>query len=124
MAQGHGLSKCRVAALSGASKRVQRGGTYCNALCYPCMNKTRKMKIKRAAKKRVARPAKKPTRNAALKAKQHRKQSAAVKRKPVVDPPVVTAAPKGQIMPFLFWTALPLAMMSMWLGTREARQGT
>jgi hypothetical protein len=88
------------------------------------MNKTRKKKSTRAsAKKRVA-SAKKPTRSAALKAKQHRKQSVAVKRKPVVDHPVVATAPQRQIMPFLFWTALPLAILSMWRGTREARQGT
>ena len=102
----------------------QRGGAYCSALCCPCMNKTRKMKSSRAsAKKRAARSAKKPTRSAALKAKQHRKQSVAVKRKPAVDGPAVTAAPK-RLMPFLFWTAVPLAMMSMWWGAREARQGT
>ena len=100
---------------------------YCSARCYPCMKKTRKMKPTRAsAKKRVARSAKKPTRSAALTAKQYRKQSAAVKRKPVVDrTPAVTAAPdRRRSMPFLFWLVLPLTMMSMWWGIREAREGS
>jgi hypothetical protein len=94
------------------------------------------------AKKRVARSAKKPNRSLALMAKQHRKQSAAMKRKPVVDrtPPVATApnpsasgrsrprrrAEDGRrSMPFLFSLVfpltMPLTMMSMLWGTREAR---
>jgi hypothetical protein len=113
--------------------RAWNDGTYRSALCCPCMKKTQKMKPTRAsAKKRVARSAKKPTRSAALTAKQHRKQSVAVKRKkPVVDrtpavtldrTPAVTAAPdRRRSMPFPFWLPPPLAMMSMWWGTREAR---
>jgi hypothetical protein len=89
------------------------------------MKKTRKMKSTSAiAKKRVAPSAKKPTRSAALMAKQHRKQSATLKRKAVVRTPPVTAAPEGRrSMPFLFWLVLPLTMMSMWWGSREVRNG-
>ena len=89
--------------------------------------RARKTKPKRAStKKSVAWSAKKPTRRAALKAKQHRKQSVAVERKPVVDQtPAVSAAPRRQrSMPFLFWPALALTMMSMWWGTGQARAGT
>ena len=88
------------------------------------MKKARTKKLKRTvAKKPAARVAKKPARRAPLKTKQRRKQRV-VGQTPVVreqaSPTPVSGAVERDGMPYLFWPALPFAMMNMWWRTGDA----
>ena len=90
------------------------------------MKHTQKTKAKHAGAKKSAAKVATSTRRAPVKTKPRRKQSVSVRRKldqiPVM--PVSVIEPRPPIMPYLFWPALPFAMMRMWWGTGEARKGT
>ena len=89
------------------------------------MKNARTKKPKRtAAKKPAARVVTKPARRAPLKMKQRLQQSVARQKRVVREqaslPPVSVTAVERSSMPYLFWPALPFAMMNIWWRTGQA----
>ena len=89
------------------------------------MKHTQKTKAKHAGAKKPAARAATSTRRASVKTKPRRKQSVSVRRKMLDQIPVtpVSVIEQKPSMPYLFWPALPFAMMRMWWGTGDARKG-